>query len=184
MRALLRVGLAPTGTYLLTVRGRRTGTPHSTPVTLVEREDGRWLVAPYGAVGWVHNARSAGRVRLSRGRRCEDLEIEEVSGEEAAGVLQTYVRNVRIVRPYFDASAESPVGSSKPRSRDIPFFGCGLSASGGADSEYAGERHVDTTAHAQSRRGFGARHRGRRRRSAGASRRCPARRRRLCAACG
>jgi deazaflavin-dependent oxidoreductase (nitroreductase family) len=109
MRALLRVGLAPAGTYLLTVRGRRTGAAHSTPVTLVEREDGRWLVAPYGAVGWVRNARAAGQVRISRGRRSEDLRIDEIGGDEAAGVLQTYVRKVRIVRPYFDAAPDSPL---------------------------------------------------------------------------
>ena len=122
MRALLRVGLAPTGTYLLTVRGWRTGTLHSTPVTLVEREDGRWLVAPYGAVGWVRNARAAGRVRLSRGRRSEDLQIDEVSGDEAAGVLQTYVRNVRIVRPYFDAAPDSPVGTFRAEISRHPVF--------------------------------------------------------------
>ena len=109
MRTLLRVGFAPAGTYLLTVRGRRTGAPHSTPVTLVEREGGRWLVAPYGAVGWVRNARVAGRVRLSRGRRCEDLEIDEISGNEAAAVLQSYVREVRVVRPFFDAAPDSPL---------------------------------------------------------------------------
>jgi hypothetical protein len=60
-RALLRVGIAPPGTYLPTVRGRNTGTPHSTPVTLVEREGGRRLVAPYAVVGWARNARAAGR---------------------------------------------------------------------------------------------------------------------------
>lgn len=122
MRALLRLGLAPTGTYLLTVRGRRTGTPHSTPVTLVEREDGRWLVAPYGAVGWVQNARSSGRVSLSRGRRSEVLQIDEVSGDEAAEVLQTYVRNVRIVRPYFDAAPDSPVGKFEEEVSRHPVF--------------------------------------------------------------
>jgi deazaflavin-dependent oxidoreductase (nitroreductase family) len=109
MRACLRVGIAPRGMYLLTVRGRRTGTPHSTPVTLVEREDGRWLVAPYGAVGWVRNARAAGRVQLTRGRRSEELRIDEISGDEAAGVLQTYARNVRVVRSYFDAAPSSPL---------------------------------------------------------------------------
>jgi hypothetical protein len=36
VRILLRVGLSPRHTYLLTVRGRRSGTPDSTPVTLVE----------------------------------------------------------------------------------------------------------------------------------------------------
>jgi len=49
MRALLRMGIAPPGTYLLTVRGRNTGTLHSTPVTIVERDGERWLVAPYAA---------------------------------------------------------------------------------------------------------------------------------------
>jgi deazaflavin-dependent oxidoreductase (nitroreductase family) len=106
MRALLRIRIAPSGTYLLTVRGRNTGTRHSTPVTLVERDGARWLVAPYSAVGWVRNARAAGRVRLSRGRQCEELEVEEVSGDEAAGVLQSYVRNVR---SYFDAAPNSPL---------------------------------------------------------------------------
>jgi deazaflavin-dependent oxidoreductase (nitroreductase family) len=109
MRALLRMGIAPPGTYLLTVRGRNTGRLHSTPVTLVERVGERWLVAPYGAVGWVRNARVAGRVRISRGRRCEELEVEDVSGDEAAGVLQSYVRNVRVVRSYFDAAPNSPL---------------------------------------------------------------------------
>jgi deazaflavin-dependent oxidoreductase (nitroreductase family) len=108
MRALLRVGIAPPGTYLVTVRGRNTGTPHSTPVTLVEREGGRWLVAPYGVVGWVRNARAAGRVQLTRGKRSEEFQIDEISGDEAAGVLQTYVRNVRVVRSYFDAAPTSP----------------------------------------------------------------------------
>jgi deazaflavin-dependent oxidoreductase (nitroreductase family) len=109
MRALLRVGIAPPGTYLLTVRGRNTGKLHSTPVTLVERDGGRWLVAPYGAVGWVRNVRAAGRVQLTRGRRSEEFQIDEVSGDEAAGVLQSYVRNVRVVRSYFAAAPDSPL---------------------------------------------------------------------------
>jgi deazaflavin-dependent oxidoreductase (nitroreductase family) len=104
MRGLLRVGLAPPGTYLLTVRGRRTGKAYSTPVTLIERADGRWLVAPYGAVGWVLNARAAGHVRIGRGRRSEELAIDEVTGAGAADVLQEYLRKVRVARPFFDAA--------------------------------------------------------------------------------
>ncbi len=122
MRALLRVGVAPGGTYLLTVRGRTTGTPHSTPVTLVEREGERWLVAPYGEVGWVRNARAAGSVRLSRGRRSEDLQAEEVTGDEAAVVLQSYVRNVRVVRAYFDASPDSALPEFAAESPRHPVF--------------------------------------------------------------
>ena len=65
---LIRAGLVP-HTYLLTTRGRRTGRSHTNPVTLVEHGEQRWLVAPYGTVDWVRNARAAGRVSLRRGRR-------------------------------------------------------------------------------------------------------------------
>jgi deazaflavin-dependent oxidoreductase (nitroreductase family) len=109
MRALLRLGIAPPGTYLLTACGRRSGTPHSTPVTLIENADGRWLVAPYGPVAWVQNVRAAGHVTLSRGRRTDDLRVDEVGGQEAARVLQAYLRRVRVVRPYFDAAPDSPL---------------------------------------------------------------------------
>jgi hypothetical protein len=56
VRGLLRVGLGPRHTYLLTVHGRRSGRRYSTPVTLVEEGRNRWLVAPYGEVSWVRNA--------------------------------------------------------------------------------------------------------------------------------
>ena len=69
MKILLRVGLAPRHIYLLTVRGRRSGTPYSTTVTLVEEGTSRWLVAPSDEMSRVRNVRAAGQVTLSRGRR-------------------------------------------------------------------------------------------------------------------
>jgi deazaflavin-dependent oxidoreductase (nitroreductase family) len=91
MRLLLPLGLAPRTTMLLTVPGRRSGTPRSTPVTLVEEDGQRWLVAPYGAVGWVHNARAAGQLELSRGRHSETVRVKELAPEAAAPVLKAYV---------------------------------------------------------------------------------------------
>ncbi len=104
---LLRLGLPMGNNYLLTVPGRKTGTPHTTPVTLVERNGDRFLVAPYGVVDWVHNARAAGQVTLSRGRVQEHIDIEELSPRQAAPVLRQYVHEVPIVRPYFDAAPDS-----------------------------------------------------------------------------
>ena len=63
---LARAGIGPF--WLLTTRGRKTGRTYTNPVTLVEENERRWLVAPYGAVSWVHNARAAGRVTIRRGR--------------------------------------------------------------------------------------------------------------------
>jgi deazaflavin-dependent oxidoreductase (nitroreductase family) len=96
VRSLLRVGLGPRHTYLLTVQGRRSGTQYSTPVTLVEEGRKRWLVAPYGEVSWVRNARAAGQVTLSRGRHTETLAITELGPEEAAPVLKRYVTEIPI----------------------------------------------------------------------------------------
>lgn len=107
IRALLRLDMSPPHTYLLTVRGRKTGRSYSTPVTLVEHERQRWLVAPYGEVGWVRNARAAGQVTLQRGRRSEIVKVQELPAEEAAPVLKTYLAQVPVVRPFFDVTVHS-----------------------------------------------------------------------------
>jgi deazaflavin-dependent oxidoreductase (nitroreductase family) len=105
--ALLRLGVSPPRTYLLTVSGRKSGKPYSTPVTLVEENGRRWLVGPYGDVGWVRNARAAGQVTLSRGRRAETVKLVELAPEEAAPVLKKYVTQVPVVRPFFDVTSQS-----------------------------------------------------------------------------
>ena len=107
IRALLALGAPLPRTYLLSVRGRRTGRIHSTPVTLVEHNGARWLVAPYGEVGWVKNARVAGEVSLGRGRRVETVKLVELSPEEAAAILKRYLTGVPVVRPFFDVTPKS-----------------------------------------------------------------------------
>lgn len=119
---LLRVGLGPRHTYLLTVRGRRTGTRYSTPVTLVERGGQRWLVAPYGEVSWVRNARAAGQVTLSRGRRSETVAIVELGPEESAPVLKQYVTEIPITRPFFDAKPGSSLEAFVAEAQRHPVF--------------------------------------------------------------
>jgi len=122
MRLLLRLGLAPRTTMLLTVPGRRSGTPRSTPVTLVEENGQRWLVAPYGPVGWVHNARAAGQVALSRGRRFETVQVKELAPEAAAPILKAYVERVPITRPYFDAAPDAPLTAFVAEATKHPVF--------------------------------------------------------------
>lgn len=106
---LLRFGLAPKSYYLLTVQGRRSGLPRSKPVALVEEEDRRWLVAPYGDVDWVLNARAAGKVCLSRGHKSETLLITELPPDKSVPVLKEYVTQYAITQPYFEVKSESPV---------------------------------------------------------------------------
>ena len=122
VRLLLKLGLMPGPTYLLTVPGHRTGRPLSTPVTLVEDGNTRWLVAPYGDVAWVRNARAAGQITLSRGKRSETVPIRELSPAEAAPVLQRYITRVPITRPYFDAKPDSPLAAFIAEAPRHPVF--------------------------------------------------------------
>ena len=105
---LTRLGLGGTNTYRLTVRGRKTGQPHSTPVTIVELDGHRYLVAPYGEVSWVKNARAAGDVDLSRKGRTQRCSVRELDPADRVPVLRTYLRDVAVVRPYFDVKPDSP----------------------------------------------------------------------------
>jgi deazaflavin-dependent oxidoreductase (nitroreductase family) len=107
VRPLARLGLTGPRTHLLTVPGRRTGRPWSTPVSIVRMGDERWLVAPYGDRNWVRNARAAGRVELRRGRRRERLAAEELGPTEAVPVLQEYYRRGRVTRPFFSVTLDS-----------------------------------------------------------------------------
>jgi deazaflavin-dependent oxidoreductase (nitroreductase family) len=104
----VRVGLVPS-TYLLTTRGRRTGRPLTHPVTVVEHDGRRWLVAPYGTVSWVRNARAAGRVRVGRRGDRRDYLVREVPAGEAGPVLKRYVAVATATRPYFAADKDAPV---------------------------------------------------------------------------
>jgi deazaflavin-dependent oxidoreductase (nitroreductase family) len=62
IKRLLRAGTPMGPMILLTVRGRTTGQPRTTPVDLLERDDRRWLVATHGGANsnWVRNLRAAG----------------------------------------------------------------------------------------------------------------------------
>jgi deazaflavin-dependent oxidoreductase (nitroreductase family) len=122
VRLLLKLGLMPGPTYMLTVPGRRTGRPLSTPVTLVEDGGNRWLVSPYGDVAWVRNARAAGQVTLTRGRRTETVPIRELNPGDAAPVLQRYVTRVPITRPYFDVTPASPLAAFEAEAPRHPVF--------------------------------------------------------------
>ena len=116
VRPLARLGLTGPRTHLLTVPGRRTGKPWSTPVSIVEDDGERWLVAPYGDRNWVKNARSAGWVELRRGRRRERLAVEELSSTDAVPVLKRYYQLGRVTRPFFEAgpSRATRSGSWRP----------------------------------------------------------------------
>jgi deazaflavin-dependent oxidoreductase (nitroreductase family) len=122
VRPLARLGLTGPRTYLLTVPGRVTGTPWSTPVSLVRIGHDRWLVAPYGDRNWVKNVRAAGWAELRRGRRNERLAVVELPPEAAVPVLQEYYRRGRVTRPFFDVTLASPYSAWLDEASRHPVF--------------------------------------------------------------
>ncbi|MBN1994912.1 MAG: nitroreductase family deazaflavin-dependent oxidoreductase [Anaerolineae bacterium] len=122
MQALVRFGLGPKQTYMLTVRGRKSGKLYSTPVSLVEEGDTRWLVAPYGEVSWVKNARAAGEVTLTQGRRSETVAIKEAGPEESGPVLKKYIKLEPITQPYFEVGPDAPVEAFVAEAPRHPVF--------------------------------------------------------------
>jgi hypothetical protein len=64
MRAVGRLGAPVT---VLTLPGRRSGRLRRTPVSPMELDGARYLVAGYPSAQWVHNARAAGVGELAPG---------------------------------------------------------------------------------------------------------------------
>jgi deazaflavin-dependent oxidoreductase (nitroreductase family) len=121
MSALVWAGLVPRS-CLLTTRGRKTGRPRTNPVVPVEHDGRLWLVAPYGPVSWVHNARAAGQVTLTRRRGSRDYTIREVPPEEAGPVLKRYVAIAPAARRSFQAAKDSPVADFVTEAGRHPVF--------------------------------------------------------------
>jgi deazaflavin-dependent oxidoreductase (nitroreductase family) len=88
IKRLLRAGVPLGPMILLTVRGRTTGQPRTTPVDLFERDGRRWLVAAHGEGNWVRNFRAAGEGILTHGRRRQVITAVELTPEGAGPVLK------------------------------------------------------------------------------------------------
>jgi hypothetical protein len=118
----IRRGIGPSQRYLLTVVGRQTHTPHTTPVSVVIDGSARYLVAPFGEVGWVRNACSAGVVVLARGGRSERFSVGLLLAAEAGPILKAYLKLEPIMRPYFNVSADAPVEAFEAEVATHPVF--------------------------------------------------------------
>jgi len=121
MSAVTRAGVVPR-TYLLTTTGRKSGEPRSNPVTIVASNGRRWLVAPYGVVPWVLNARAAGTVTLSRRGTSRQFTIREVPAPEAGEVLKRYVAIAGVTEKYFAANRSSPAEAFADEADAHPVF--------------------------------------------------------------
>jgi deazaflavin-dependent oxidoreductase (nitroreductase family) len=125
---LLLLGIRITPMVLLTVRGRRTGRPRTTPVGLLVHNGHRYLFSAFGEVNWVRNLRAARGGIIARGRQRETLPAAELSSEEAGPILQSILKSPtfgRVIRPYLPVAPDAPLADFIQEARRHPVFQLG-----------------------------------------------------------
>jgi deazaflavin-dependent oxidoreductase (nitroreductase family) len=113
--AVLRRGLKVGSQYLLTARGRKTGEPRSTPISVVTVDGERYIVSAFAEADWVKNVRSAGEASLSRGKRTETVDLVELPEREREPVLRAFLEQVPGGVRFFESSEPDAVVASANR---------------------------------------------------------------------
>ncbi len=89
-RRLLGAGMPLGPNALLTVAGRRSGLPRTTPLAIIEAGDRRWVWSPWGETDWVRNLRAAGQATITVRRETEEVRATELDLAERV----TFFRDV------------------------------------------------------------------------------------------
>src|SRR5829696_1195356 len=77
-KGLLAAGVPMGFNGLITIRGRNSGLPRTTPVAIIEVSGRRWVWAPWGDVQWVRNLRATDRATIVVRRRNEAVTATEL----------------------------------------------------------------------------------------------------------
>ena len=93
--AVLRRGFKVGSQYLLTVPGRRSGVPRSTPVSIATVDGSRYIVAAFADAAWVRNVQAAGSGTLTRGNETEPVTLTEVPFGDRGPILRAFLEQVR-----------------------------------------------------------------------------------------
>jgi len=90
---MLRLGLpisGKEGPIVLTVPGRKSGQPRSTPITPMYVGDLRYVVAGFPGADWERNARAADTATLTAGKKSETVRMVELTADEARPLLRQF----------------------------------------------------------------------------------------------
>jgi deazaflavin-dependent oxidoreductase (nitroreductase family) len=77
-RFLLAAGIPLGLNGIITIRGRKSGLPRTTPVAIIEVAGRRWVWCPWGDVQWVRNLRAAGRATITVRRQNYEVRAVEL----------------------------------------------------------------------------------------------------------
>jgi deazaflavin-dependent oxidoreductase (nitroreductase family) len=91
-----KLGIPAGPSMVLTVPGRKSGQPRSTPMTPFDHDGGLYTVAGYPGADWAANARAAALGTLTRGRRSRRVRIVELSAVDSKPVLRAFAVKVPV----------------------------------------------------------------------------------------
>ncbi|MCZ0727378.1 nitroreductase family deazaflavin-dependent oxidoreductase [Mycolicibacterium iranicum] len=90
MIALNKTGLLKEGPVVLTVTGRKSAQPRSTPITPFEVDGRRYVVGGLPGSDWVRNAQANPDAVLVRGKTRERVRMVELPVDEARPLLRQF----------------------------------------------------------------------------------------------
>lgn len=120
---LASLGLMPSKTVKLEVKGRKSGQPRTAAVNWVDHEGQRYLVAPRGNTEWSRNVKAAGgeAVILRRGRK--PVRLEEVPVEQRAPIIKTYLgENAMVTKREFGVEPDAELAVFEGIAERHPVF--------------------------------------------------------------
>jgi deazaflavin-dependent oxidoreductase (nitroreductase family) len=98
-KVMLKAGVPLATNVLVTMPGRVSGRPRTTPLAVIEVDGRRWLWSPWGDVQWVRNLRAAGRATITARRRSEEVTATELDLAERIvffrDILAPFARDMR-----------------------------------------------------------------------------------------
>jgi deazaflavin-dependent oxidoreductase (nitroreductase family) len=94
MMAIQKLGIVAGPVRVLTVPGRKSGEPRSTPATPFTLDDSLYVVGGYPRADWVRNARAAGAGTVTRRRTSQPVAFVELTAEQARPVLRAFPEEV------------------------------------------------------------------------------------------
>ena len=99
VQRMLGIGVPMGPNGLITIRGRNSGEPRTTPVAFVDIDGRRWVQSPFGEVNWVRNLRAAGEATITMGKEQQEVRAVELSRDEKISffrdVLAPFIRRLR-----------------------------------------------------------------------------------------
>ena len=123
LKFLLVAGMPIGPNGLVTIRGRRSGLPRTTPLAIIKVGGRRWVWTPWGEVQWARNLRAAGRATIAVRGRKEEVSATELDPTQRVGffrdILGPYARRIPLgvwfIRIVDGVDLHDPVEAAKGR---------------------------------------------------------------------